>query len=66
MTARPTDVIRRLSHRHEGRDTALPEFYRRADERMLGHYAELLSDADRTPDLSQTDPQPHHLTVEKR
>jgi radical SAM superfamily enzyme YgiQ (UPF0313 family) len=51
---------------HEGRSTALPQFYRRTNERMLGRYAELLSDADRTPDLSPADPQPHHLTVEKR
>ncbi|WIX76824.1 radical SAM protein [Amycolatopsis carbonis] len=37
---------------HEGRTTALPEFYRHLGDRMLGDYSELLSAADRTPDLS--------------
>jgi hypothetical protein len=37
---------------HEGRTATLPQFYRRIDERLLGRYAELLSPADRTPDLS--------------
>jgi radical SAM superfamily enzyme YgiQ (UPF0313 family) len=48
---------------HEGRSTALPEYYRHTGERMLGRYAELLSAADRTPDLSPADPQPRHLTL---
>jgi hypothetical protein len=48
---------------HEGRSDTLPEFYRHTGERMLGRYAELLSPADRTPDLSPADPQPHHLTL---
>jgi hypothetical protein len=50
---------------HEGRTTKLPEFYRRISGRMLGHYAELLTPADRTPDLSPADPRHHHLTIEK-
>jgi radical SAM superfamily enzyme YgiQ (UPF0313 family) len=37
---------------HEGRDNALPEYYRRLGDRMLGRYASLLSEADRTPDLT--------------
>jgi hypothetical protein len=37
---------------HEGRSSALPQFYRRIGERMLGRYAELMSPAERTPDLS--------------
>lgn len=36
---------------HEGRSRALPEFYRHEYERMLGRYAELLSPADREPNL---------------
>jgi hypothetical protein len=51
---------------HEGRTATLPEFYRRTSERMLGRYAELLSPADRTPDLSPADPPPRHLTIEGR
>src|ERR1044072_9452451 len=43
---------------HEGQSTNLPEFYRHTSERMLGRYAELLSPADRTPDLSPAAPQP--------
>lgn len=38
---------------HEGRSTVLPEFYRQAGDRMLGRYSELLSGADRQPDLSE-------------
>ncbi len=38
---------------HEGRTATLPAFYRHAGDRMLGDYGELLSDADRTPDLSE-------------
>ncbi len=49
---------------HEGRSTTLPAFYRDTGERILGRYAELLSPADRTPDLSPADPEPHHLTLE--
>jgi hypothetical protein len=37
---------------HEGRTTRLPEFYRRAGDRVLGRYAELLSDVDRVPELA--------------
>jgi radical SAM superfamily enzyme YgiQ (UPF0313 family) len=43
---------------HEGRATALPQFYRRVGDRMLGRYSELLSDADRQPDLSESGPPP--------
>ncbi|WP_308257911.1 B12-binding domain-containing radical SAM protein [Pseudonocardia lacus] len=48
---------------HEGRSTALPGYYRRLEERMLGRYAELLSPAERTPDLSPADTPPHSLTI---
>ena len=34
---------------HEGRSSALPEFYHRRFERMLGSYAELVSREDRRP-----------------
>lgn len=37
---------------HEGRTTTLPPFYHHLGDRMLGRYQELLSTADRTPDLS--------------
>jgi radical SAM superfamily enzyme YgiQ (UPF0313 family) len=37
---------------HEGQRTPLPEFYRHQYDRMLGRYSGLLSEADRTPDLS--------------
>jgi radical SAM superfamily enzyme YgiQ (UPF0313 family) len=50
---------------HEGRSAALPDFYRHADEQMLGRYSELLSPAERTPDLSTVDPQPRDVTIEK-
>jgi radical SAM superfamily enzyme YgiQ (UPF0313 family) len=36
---------------HEGRSTALPEFYRHQYDRMLGRYSGLLSAVDRVPDL---------------
>ncbi|WP_431903150.1 B12-binding domain-containing radical SAM protein [Amycolatopsis thermoflava] len=39
---------------HEGRTTRLPDYYRHLGDRMLGRYAELLSPADRVPDLTQT------------
>ena len=39
---------------HEGESTVLPEFYHHQYERMLGPYAELLSRADRTPELVPT------------
>lgn len=39
---------------HEGQTATLPEFYRRLEDRTLGRYAELLSDTERQPDLSQT------------
>ena len=42
---------RRFRAFHEGRSTALPEFYRHQYERMLGRYSGLLSAADRVPDL---------------
>ncbi|HEU5475307.1 MAG TPA: radical SAM protein [Actinophytocola sp.] len=51
---------------HEGRSTALPEYYRHTGERMLGRYAELLSPADRTPDLSPAESSPRQLTIRKR
>ena len=41
---------------HEGRTTKLPEFYRHAGNRMLGKFGELLSAADRQPDLSDAGP----------
>ncbi|MCO1655655.1 B12-binding domain-containing radical SAM protein [Pseudonocardia humida] len=44
---------------HEGRSTTLPQYYRGLAERMLGRYAELLSEAERTPDLSPADAPPH-------
>ena len=50
---------------HEGRSTTLPRFYRRSGARVLGRYAELLSPADLTSDLSPApaDHQPHRLTL---
>jgi radical SAM superfamily enzyme YgiQ (UPF0313 family) len=51
---------------HEGRSTTLPEYYRHTGERMLGRYAELLSSADRTPDLSPAEPRSRQLTIRKR
>jgi hypothetical protein len=39
---------------HEGRTSALPEFYHRRYERMLGRYAPLLSRKDRLPDTEYT------------
>jgi radical SAM superfamily enzyme YgiQ (UPF0313 family) len=51
---------------HEGRAATLPEFYRHNAERMLGRYAELLSPADRTPDLTPADPRPHPLAIRNR
>jgi hypothetical protein len=41
----------RLRAFHEGEERALPEFYQREFERMLGPYAALLSRAERTPEL---------------
>ena len=38
---------------HEGRSLVLPEFYRREYRRRLGLYAELMSEADMTPELAQ-------------
>jgi radical SAM superfamily enzyme YgiQ (UPF0313 family) len=46
---------------HNGQSAKLPEFYRHTGEQMLGRYAELLTPADRTPDLSPADPQPQDL-----
>jgi hypothetical protein len=54
---------RRFLAFHEGRTATLPEFYRRAGDRMLGRYAELLSTADRTPDLSPAGPGRHQLPI---
>jgi radical SAM superfamily enzyme YgiQ (UPF0313 family) len=51
---------------HEGRSTALPEHYRALGERMLGRYAELLSPAERTPDLSPVEPRRRPLTIVER
>jgi radical SAM superfamily enzyme YgiQ (UPF0313 family) len=55
---------------HEGRSSTLPEHYRAIGERMLGRYGELLSPAERTPDLSPAasppHPQPVALTIGKR
>jgi radical SAM superfamily enzyme YgiQ (UPF0313 family) len=36
---------------HDGRSAALPQYYRDRYERMLGRYSDLLSPADRVPDL---------------
>jgi radical SAM superfamily enzyme YgiQ (UPF0313 family) len=36
---------------HEGRTSKLPAFYRRLHAKRLGRYAELLSEADMTPEL---------------
>jgi hypothetical protein len=41
---------------HEGKSQALPEFYHRIYERMLGPYAELVSRQDRLPMLDHTSP----------
>ncbi|MEX0761498.1 MAG: radical SAM protein [Dehalococcoidia bacterium] len=37
---------------HEGRSQVLPEFYHHQYERSLGRYAQLISRADRTPELA--------------
>ena len=47
---------------HEGRSSSLPEYYRHLGDRMLGRYTELLSPADRTPDLSPA-PTPQAATI---
>ncbi len=41
---------------HEGRSQVLPEFYRREFDGLLGPYAALLTQAERTPDLEQDCP----------
>jgi hypothetical protein len=47
---------------HEGKSQALPEFYHRIYERMLGPYAELVSRQDRLPMLDHTSPiRPEYL-----
>jgi hypothetical protein len=47
---------------HEGKLQALPEFYHRIYERMLGPYAELVSRQDRLPMLDHTSPiRPEYL-----
>ena len=44
---------------HEGESDVLPEFYRREHERLLGPYASLISEAERTPELvSHEQPKP--------
>jgi radical SAM superfamily enzyme YgiQ (UPF0313 family) len=43
---------------HEGRSARLPDFYRWMGDRMLGRYTELLSSADRTPELAHASPEP--------
>ncbi|HWP36426.1 MAG TPA: hypothetical protein VNL18_02620 [Gemmatimonadales bacterium] len=47
---------RALSDFHDGRPAPLPAFYRAVSRRRLGPYAELLSDADLTPELTQVPP----------
>ena len=41
---------------HEGQSEVLPEFYSKEYERMLGSYAELLSQSERVPNLEQMTP----------
>lgn len=41
---------------HEGRSRVLPGFYRHEFDKMMGPYAELLTEVDRTPDLGQSCP----------
>jgi hypothetical protein len=41
---------------HEGRSQVLPGFYRHEFDRLLGPYAALLTQAERTPDLEQDCP----------
>ncbi len=41
---------------HEGRSEVLPEFYRKEYDKMLGPYAELLSQSERTPNLEHINP----------
>lgn len=41
---------------HEGRSTALPNFYRQQCASLLGKYADLLSDTDIIPNLNSMDP----------
>ena len=48
---------------HEGRTATLPDFYQHAGDRMLGRYAELLTAADRTPDLSPAPREPVALPL---
>jgi radical SAM superfamily enzyme YgiQ (UPF0313 family) len=48
---------------HEGRDNTLPQYYQHAGDRMLGRYAELLTAADRTPDLSAAPAEPVALPL---
>lgn len=45
---------------HDGTSTALPAYYQRLGERVLGRFAELLSPAERTPDLSPMPARPGH------
>lgn len=48
---------------HEGRTSALPQFYQHTGDRMLGRYAELLTAADRTPDLTPAPARPVTLPL---
>jgi radical SAM superfamily enzyme YgiQ (UPF0313 family) len=48
---------------HENRTNTLPQFYRHAGDRMLGRYAELLTAADRTPDLTPAPADPVALPL---
>jgi hypothetical protein len=41
---------------HEGRSKVLPDFYRHEFDELVGPYAALLTESDRTPDLEQDCP----------
>ena len=56
---RMLDMLRQDSHVlafHEGRSGQLPQIYEKEAERLLGRYAELLSPAERVPNLEQIEP----------
>ena len=53
------DMLRQDAHFrafHEGQSDVLPQFYEKEADRILGRYAELLSPAERTPNLEQMKP----------
>ena len=53
------DMLRQDAHFrafHEGQSDVLPDFYQKEAERILGRYAELLSPAERIPNLEQMKP----------